>query len=148
MTMNAHVAQSVRRFVVRMTMVVAAQVVLYDGLYADPEVPPPHVDRVRVWQMDGPPYEVTERAAVDAIVEIVRSRRGYGMRIRQPLCFWGVGTLEFYRGGEIRGRVVWQGRMLAFPAREQMVMTGLSPADAAELHRLLGLDYAPEEAAR
>ena len=138
MTMNTHVARSVRRALVVLAMVASAELLLYDWLHAQPVLPSAGADRVRVRAGDGPPHVITDRATMARILEIVRSRGGEGTHLRDGVCFFDGGTAEFYEGFVAAGHVFWRNDALIFPGREGPVYVVLGRDKAAELRLLLG----------
>jgi hypothetical protein len=139
MTMNTHVARSVRRTLVQLVMVVGAISVMEDWLHAEPELPPATVDRVEVGLANGTRYWITDPARVAGIVRIVRALPGEVTYAGRELCIWGPASLAFYEGTQARGTIAWGGRTLALSARGETATVHLPDPETAELHGLLGL---------
>ncbi|HEX2078515.1 MAG TPA: hypothetical protein VHG08_12425 [Longimicrobium sp.] len=138
MTLKPWLARALRRALATGAMIVVAEAALYGTLYARPELPPPEVDGVEVLAMEGS-HVVTDRAAVARIVAIVRSRSAEWTRFPETVCLLGTPGAVFYQGAVPRGSVTVGSRAIVLQGRNGAATRMLSPREAAELHRLLGL---------
>jgi hypothetical protein len=135
MMMKPWLARALRRLAGNTIVVLAALAAYYETLHARPELPPASVDRVRVSKMEGE-HTITDPAKVRRIVAILRSD-GEWTRYPDPICLPGTPRMAFYQGAEHRGTIVWGPRAIGVQSPGSFSSRGLSPADAAELHRLL-----------
>lgn len=136
MTMKPWLARALRRLVGNAAILLAAQEAYYRALHARPDLPPASIDRVELRSFEDA-HAVTDPAKVARIVAIVRSHDGEGTRYPDEVCLLGTPTMEFYAGGEHRGRMPLGPRVIGVRTRHAFSTRLLSPADAAELHGLL-----------
>ena len=139
MSMQPWPARALRRSLGTLAMVAAAEAALYGTLHARPELPPLEVDRVQVLTMEGS-HVVTDRAAIARIVDIVRANRGEWTRFPDTVCLLGTPSAIFYQGAEPRGSIAVGTGAIVLHGRRGATTRMLSPHDAAELQRLLGLE--------
>lgn len=136
MTMKPWVGRALRRFVGNAVILLAAQEAYYRVLHDRPDLPPTGIDRV-VLRSFADTHVVTDRARLNRIMAIVRSRDGEWTRYPDQVCLLGTPTMEFYDGQELWGRMVLGPRAIGVRTQTAFSDRVLSPADAAELHRLL-----------
>jgi hypothetical protein len=139
MTMNDGIARALRRCAGMSVMAVVILAGMHEVLYADPELPPRSVDRVVVTPVGGPPHAIVDGAAVARIVDLARAHGHERIRHHREICFFEVATINFYRGDETVGHVLWEGEVLSYTERRQTISIRLSQAEAAELNWLLGV---------
>jgi hypothetical protein len=137
MTMKPWLARALRRALGTMGILLAAENALYRVHHARPDLPPPGVDRVEVVTMEGS-RSITDRAAIEGILDIVRSHAGEWSRVPGTVCLLGSPGATFYQGAAFRGTMVWGPGSIVLNDRRMEAVRMLSPRDAAELQRLMG----------
>lgn len=137
--MKPWLARALRRFFGNTMVVLGALGLYYETLHARPELPPATVDRVEVSTMEDA-HTITDAATVRRIVTLVRSGRDEWTRYPDGVCLLGTPRMAFYQGVEHRGTIVWGPRAIGVQSPGSFSSRGLSPADAAELHRLLAAE--------
>lgn len=138
--MKPWLARPLRRFVGTAVMAVGGQVFIHALLFPPPHFPPADADRVTVWQAGGD-REIRDPATVRRAAALVRAQRGrewerYPQIIHLPVD----GRMAyFHRGEQALGRIVWNPAVLVLETgRHHYTVFRLTPAEAAELDRLLG----------
>jgi hypothetical protein len=148
MTMPTWGARALRRFLLTMAMVMGVgQFFVYRTLHPRPGMPPRDVDRVVAGTGDGATRIIRDPARVRGIVAFVRARREEKYRFNHGMrdILWNVPPLHFYRRGKVQARTRWTGQMIAIEARHEAVVYYLTPAEGAELQRLLGVPAQPSD---
>ena len=136
MTMSPGLARALRRFAGMSVMAVVLLAGMHEVVYADPDLPPRTVDRVRV-VASGAEHEIVDGAAVARIVALARAHGTERIRHHREICFFDVASITFLEGGRVAGHVLWQGDVLTYTERRQAISIRLTPGQAAELSRLL-----------
>lgn len=136
MTMKPWLARALRRLAGNAAILLAAQEAYYRVLHARPDLPPPGIDRVELSTF-GSTHTISDPAKVARILTIVRSHDSEWTRTPGQVCLLGTPSIAFYDGKEHRGRMVLGPRAIGVRTRHAFSTRVLSPANAAELHRLL-----------
>lgn len=140
MTLATWIARPLRRFLGTAVMLAGGMSVIHHLHYPRPRFPHPGADRVTVW-VDGTRREIRDPARVRRIAAFIRVRQARDWRpIPEFVAHFTDGrSVSFHRGARTVGSLIVTPELMSVPAGPRWTATLLlTPAETAELHRLLG----------